>query len=286
MTFLEILEEYNVDTAPEGHRHAHAGWVQFDCPFCGEESEKYHMGYSLTSKHINCWKCGYHRVIDTLMALTGQPFQKVKEWFGELKPEEFVAPTRGKLVLPKGIGPLAHAHKNYLRGRGFRPNKLARLWGLQGIGIAPKLQWRIFIPIHHQGEVVSWTTRKIRDSGLRYHAAKPEEEAVSAKSLLYGEDYCRHSIIVVEGHPDVWAIGPGAAATGGTGFTQAQVLRISKYPTRVICFDSEEKAQQIARELCDSLAIYPGTTYNVTLTGKDASRSPKAEIQRLREMFL
>lgn len=187
--------------------------------------------------------------------------------------------------MPKTV-PLLPIHKEYLEKRGFNSAELKRLWRLKSIGLASKLAWRIFIPIHFNNETVSWTTRKIGDNGARYISAKSTEEIVSAKTLLYGEDYIQQSLIVCEGPTDAWRIGPGAVATMGISYTKEQVSRISKYPQRVICFDSELEAQKRARKLCNDLESFPGKTLNVVLDSKDPGSASYEEIQELRAKFL
>ena len=291
MIFTEILDQHNIPYATEGHRHCRPGWVQIDCPFCGPGSGHMHMGYNINAYYTNCWKCGSHRIEETLSALLNIPWQKSKTLLKEIT-GPYTVPTerpRGTLVYPKGVDHLQYGHKQYLRQRGFNPTELWVLWKLQGIGIATKLIWRIFIPIYFRGEVVSWTTRSIQkhDDTIRYISAKPEEESMPARNLLFGEDYARHAIIICEGPFDVFRIGPGAVATLGTMYSNAQVQRMSKYPCRVVCFDSESEAQKRARKLADTLAGFPGETHVVTLeSAKDAGAASVEEIQELRKRFL
>ena len=116
-----------------------------------------------------------------------------------------------------------------------------------------------------------------------------DQEAVNHKTLIYGADFCRHAIVVVEGPLDTWAIGPGAGALCGTGFTRAQVLAISRFPVRAICFDALPDAQKTARELCNLLRVLPGETYNVVLDSKDpgeALTTNPRELRQLRKHFL
>jgi DNA primase len=193
----------------------------------------------------------------------------------------------GKLKIPPGVGLLAKAHRKYLQGRGFDPDRIARLWGVQGIGIAARYSWSLFIPIQYRGETVSWTTRSIGDKGKRYSNAPVAEEAIPAKELLYGNDLARQCIIIVEGPADAWAIGPGAVATMGLNYTPAQLNKMIKYPVRVVCFDSETQAQWRANRLADELARYSGETHRVKLeTGKDAAEADSDEIAELRKRFL
>ena len=288
MEMKTILIEAGVRVVEEGDHHCRPDWVQMECPFCGRGSGKLHLGYSLLNRYFNCYKCGFHPSVSTLAELTGWEMRDAYKAFqGVEKPHVASAKkiAGGKLVLPYGLGPLRSPHRKYLRARQFDLNYLADVWQVQGISHAPVLAWRVFIPIVHSGEVVSWTTRSVRDTGPRYMAAKPEQEKIHARELLYGEDYCVNSIVVHEGPTDVWATGPGAVALMGMSWTKAQLLRMAKYSLRVVCFDSTPDAQRRARKLCDQLEVFPGTTTRVELeSGKDSASSSQREVQTLRSM--
>lgn len=290
MKFEDILQEFNIPTAPEGHHHSRLWWVQIDCPFCGKDSKKYHLGYSLEGNFCTCWRCGFHSLIDTLIELTGLSFSKCKKILGSLETTEvrIKEKPKGKLIIPKGVGELRRPHLRYLCERGFNPSEIEKLWKVQGIYIAARLSWRIFIPIFYRGKMVSWTTRSISDSGkvTRYISASLKEESMPHKSLLYGEDYVRQSIIITEGPFDVWRIGPGAVATLGVGYSDDQAFRMTSYPKRAICFDSDKEAQKRARKLCNDLSAFPGETCNIILSGKDAAETNEKEIEELRRRFL
>lgn len=288
MKIESLLRSYKVPFIAEGDHHCRTGWIQLHCPDCPNKgADKWHLGYSLAGGYMNCWKCGPKRTLNVLQQLTNERWDVLKKLLGDVDSEVPKTKPKGTLKLPDGVGKLLPAHKFYLRNvRGFDVSNLKRLWGIKGIGIAPKLAWRVFIPITLRGQTVSWTTRSINDKGLRYWSAGEQEESIPHKTLLYGEDYARHSIIIVEGPLDVWAIGPGAVATCGTGFSREQIKRMIAYPIRVVCFDKDATAQQRAERLCDQLMAFPGDTYNVTLTGKDAASSPKTEVRKLRKRFL
>lgn len=287
MDLSDILERYNVDVAGADHRHARPGWLQVDCPFCGEGSGKYHLGFNLAHAYANCWQCGSHPLLKTLAELTGERYDVLKGLTGKLDrfrlAEGDEAKPRGKLVLPERVGPMMRCHRDYLAGRGFDPDELERLWELQGIGIAERLQWRIFIPIRWRGKVVSWTTRAIGDRiSLRYVAAAPDEESISAKTILYGADYVRHAVLVTEGPTGPWRFGPGTVATLGLGHTSMQANRIARWPFRFICFDNEPEAQKRARKLADDLSVMPGETHVVYLDSPDPGSATDKEVRQIR----
>lgn len=288
MQFTDLLDQHGVDWISEGDRHCRAGWVQMQCPFCGKGSHKYHLGYNIAERYANCYQCGYHRLTETVMALTGLSFPDVKNVLSGVgvRVESKPRPTNtGKLVIPKHVGPMQKQHRKYLRDvRGMDPDVIERVWAVQGIGIAPRLCWRLFIPIQLDGEVVSWTTRSIaQDAKVRYMSASESQEAVPHKSILYGEQFVENVICVVEGPLDAWKIGPGCVATCGTGYSRSQVRRISQYPIRALCFDNEPAAQQRARALADDLSVFPGETMVVTLDSKDAAEASESELRKLRK---
>jgi len=291
MTIQDILEAHGVPFAGPGHKHGRLGWVQVDCPYCGNETGKFHLGISLSSGASSCWHCGKHNTAIVLAMLTGKNSLAMRKAVDDAA--LVAAPTRhtGRLVLPTGRGPLLGGHCTYLARRGYYAGSVAALWGVQGIGQASgqwrHLRWRLFIPVHHYGEVVSWTTRTINPKEKqRYISASGEQEAIPHKSILYGADYARHAIIIHEGPLDVWATGPGAVATCGTAYTDAQVLAMRGYPVRVVCFDSSADAQARGKELAATLAAYPGHTYNVKLeTGEDAADANPEELAELRKFL-
>jgi hypothetical protein len=184
-------------------------------------------------------------------------------------------------------GPLLAAHRAYLEDvRGFDSVELEKLWDIQGIGIAVRLQWRIYIPIALDNQKVSWTTRAITDKEgtQRYVSASAAEEAVNHRDIVYGIDYCLHSVVICEGPFDAWAVGPGGVCLFGIDFSSAQVRRLVRVPHRFVCFDSAPDAQRKALELCNQLCMFPGQTSNILLNAKDPAKASQKELQTLRRV--
>jgi len=289
MNITDLLDENEIPYKQVGEdSHARLGWLQVACPFCGEGSNKYHLGINIEHHYANCWKCGSHGLIGALALLTGLPtfdIQKTLSSFLCGKAPERIQ-HRGSLKIPVGLEPLSPVHRAYLSRRGLDAKLTASQWDLSGIRIHARLPWRIFIPIIHHDKVVSWTTRSIGNNPRRrYISARPEEEIIPHKQLLYGEDYARHSVVVVEGPADAWRIGPGAVATLGLSYTQRQVRAIAKYPLRGICFDREPDARRRGERLCEELSAYPGTTHLIELDSDDPGEATDAEICRIRTEF-
>lgn len=287
MNYTDLIKHLEIRGLESGHHHCRPGWIQFDCPDCGPGSRKYHLGLQKSSGYFNCWVCGRKPLLQTLCSLSGWASRDVIPLLKDILPSRPVrTAVSGVYKPPRGVFPLAAAHRKYLAGRGFDPDEIAALWGVQGIGIASNLSWRLFLPIVYRYETVSWTTRTIGENTTRYISAKPEEERISHKHLLYGIDMCAHAVIIVEGPTDAWRIGPGAAATLGLAYTPEQMELMRSFPVRVVCFDNSSDAQRRARRLSDVLSLFPGETYQANLSGKDPDTSPAEEIQELRKRFL
>ncbi len=287
MQFQEVLSGLGVPYLSSGAGgHTREGWINFACPFCGGGKHRDSMGYNLSAGFLNCYRCGGHNAVETVAELGQISFKEAKKLLeGVESNRSLVIPDkRGKLVLPKGIREMQKAHRKYLRRRGFDPDEIAKLWGVQGIGHASRLKWRLFIPIELDGETVSWTTRAISDeASLRYISASAEEEKVNHKTVLYGEQYARrHSCCILEGPFDVWRGGPGYLGTCGTGYSRAQVARMAKYLRRGIWFDNEPEAQRRARELADMLSPFPGETFVINSDSKDPDSASDKEWRQVR----
>ncbi len=242
------------------------------------------MGFSLAAKFFACWRCGSsHQVKATLFKLKIAP-ELVRAFVKEVGVRDWKERVREGLKEPGGRTELLSAHRRYLKGRGFNPDEITRIWGVEGIGIAARLSWRIYIPVAEDGVRMSWTTRAIGDKvSQRYVSASASEEAVSIKHLVYGLDLCFHSVVIVEGPADAWAIGPGAGALFGTAFTNHQVARLARVPYRYVVFDHSVEAQVRARSLCCSLSAFPGSTELIEIDADDPGSASKREIALLRK---
>jgi hypothetical protein len=284
MSLLGLLNEYGIEYHEHG-KNIGTGWYGFACPFHNDPS--HHLGYNIGGNYFSCWNCGPIRAYD-LLKEWGIPYEEYKIAFGTGSVEKrHRRHTKGKLKYPEGYKPtLETVHKTYLKSRGFNPEKLIKIWKIGSIGLASRLAWRLFIPVYFQGEVVSWTTRSLSNEGARYINARPEEENLPIRSVLYGLDHVRHSALVVEGPTGVWKIGPGTICTFGITYTNAQLHKISKIPFRAIAFDPEPDAQRRAKRLADSLSVFPGTTKVVELDSNDPGSLKPKDVQLLREEFI
>lgn len=290
-TLTETFERTGVVFKRHGeHHHSGKGWISIDCPRCSPGWNKFRLGFELSTGRSRCWLCGTVDGVQIVSDLCGISLRDSATLLRQSPDAKYTTRTehKGRLVLPQA-GELLPAHRNYLKSRGFDPDEISQVWGVKGIGLSNKLQWRLLIPIHdRRGTIVSWTTRSIgKENSLRYISASSEEESVPHKEILYGAHLAKQSIVIVEGPLDAWSIGPGGVATLGVGYTQEQLWEMVKFSARYVCFDSQEDAQIRAEELCRELSAFPGAVENIVLeTGKDPAEADKAEIRELRQKFL
>ena len=289
MDIEEVLTSLRIPFANSNHHHVRSGWIGIDCPRCSPGWQKYRLGINRSNGKSSCWTCGVSNAPKMMALTSGQPLSAVLSLWHQIRFNYRTAKKEAvdrHLEIPKGVGPMQEAHRAYLLDRKFDPDAIENLWGVQGIGIAVKLAWRLFIPIHDaEGMMVAWTTRSLNpNADLRYITAKEEQSEVDVKSLLYGEHLVQDSMIVNEGPIDAWAWGPGGVSTLGVAYSAVQVARIAKYPLRCVCFDSTADAQKRAAHLCRQLAAFPGETHNILLeSAKDAAAADPEETAEVRK---
>jgi hypothetical protein len=253
---------------------------------CWQCSGDFNLGINLNSLKSTCWRCGPKSKVWTFVAITGLSKSEVIDKLDLIESIEDRKRHAGKLTMPSGLIDLTDAHLEYLEGRRFDAKEIVREWKVMATGQISEIPWHIVIPVHYRREVVSWTARRIRDKGRRYFTAPDEKSAVSIKDTLYGADKANNVCVVHEGPTDVWRTGPGAVCTYGIAWTTAQLLLLSRFAKRVVCFDSEPEAQHRARKLCAALRLYDGETLNVVLDAPDAGSASDHEIQLLRRELL
>ncbi len=279
-----LLADYRIPFATEGNAHCTQGWVNIHCPFC-HGSQDYHLGIHEDGLGAHCWRCGAHSVKETLSKVLGLPEQEVTKVLQKYnvkiqqrrtqEPKVSIYPIK----YPEPNSLLTKPYKDYLAQRGFDPEQLIQQWDLRQTGPSSYLDnisysYRILIPVKWNGEMVSFQARDVTGkSNRKYMACPKRREKVHHKDILYGkQEYWQkgRGTIVVEGVPDVWRLGPYAAATFGMEFKMEQVLKLAKVPGRLfIVFDSEPQAQKQARELAVKLKALGKEAYIEKVDTKD-----------------
>jgi len=294
MDFLDFLEEHAIPTKSHGeHHHATPNRIQLNCPLCDDGSQSYRMGYHLIEKYLSCWVCGYVKTYDAVVAFTGNKklaYDIDKE--GRKNSGIFssavglnIHTDKKEVTLPELCG-LKPVHLKKLEERRIQSNSI-NFWKLSGTGHNARCPWSIFIPIYFQGKLVSWCARKLKEYGPRYIMATDDESIIAPSNLIFGEDWIRHTAFIVEGPLDAMIIGKGAACTFGTGVSDHQVMRLSRFPRRVVCFDNEHEAQKRAENLCRRLSAFGGETIRIQLeSGKDPGDASEEELGQIRGTYL
>lgn len=260
------------------------------CPVCG--TDHLWLGYNTEKDFFHCYNHGHATKYELFRAWF--PHRDIRELFdlldvvfdeAEVEKEE----EKGTFDPPRPVLPLLgfKRHCAYIRGRGLDPERMSSLWGWGAIpadGERP-YQDRLYFPVFNKdGLPVSWQTRTIlQNEPNRYLTAPKRREAEPIKTLLYGEHLANpfKTLIVCEGVFDAAAIGPNAVATLGKSLTQAQRVRIARYPRVIICFDSEPETQEQAKELAQHLSGLCGQCRNIELDAPDPATAPKSEIDCL-----
>lgn len=267
--FERLGREAGFPTLPSGHHHCSKDHIQTHCPFCAAGISGWHLGYNTVTGGFSCWRCGSLRRWDVFAALLHvRPAQVM----GRIRPYILASPLRsrrehrsaGSLIQPPGLGTLHHAHKQYLRGRGFDPVQLARDWQVQGTRWrSGEWNWRVVYPVFAaSGKIVAYQGRAIADDAIpRYKMSDEDEIACDPRTLLYGI-HCvpGDSVVIVEGAFDVWRIGPGAIATFGIAWKQEQATQLRRFRRRYVLFDPELEAQLQAERLARYLSQFEGQT--------------------------
>lgn len=292
--FLKLAADHRLPIMAEGHRHCRPGWVQLCCPHCGDAD--FHLGFALSSGALHCYRCpgdGLHRFDETLAKLLGASLQQAHHIMGQYRGVSRVnghveqAPSRVDRVHLPPCEPLGLWHREYLEGRGFHPDTLDACWNLRGTGPVGAWKFRIIIPIEQNRQLVAWQGRDITGrSPTRYKSSTDAESVMPIKDCLYGEDLvpAGHTVIVVEGVPGVWCIGPGAVCTFGVSFTTRQVLRLTRWRRRFILFDPDEAGRAGASALAAALAAFDGETTVLEIPSGDPGELAAGDVGELRRM--
>lgn len=260
-----FFEDNGIAYYTSGWKFCRSGWLQIECPFCSG-NEGPHLGFNEAQGYFNCWRCGWHSIIEVVKEVTNIPGGEIKnllkrynvfliqDWTEDDEQERW----RPKSIeLPQGSRKLKAVHKSYLKSRGYDPKKLAKMWDLKGtLSVAKRgYQFRIIAPIYFAGKLVTYQGRAIGGKNtLRWKACPEAEQARDIKECLYGLwQAIGNKCVVVEGAPDVWRLGPGAVATLGIDYSRKQLQLLSQFDEVYFLFDKEYQAQKRADKMAHEL---------------------------------
>ena len=300
---IEFLEENHIPYKTSGAQVT-KGWVNIQCPFCGDHN--HHLGFSTKLNIFNCWRCGPKNSVQVISRLTDCSLSSARElvekyfisqsfsYFAD--DDQPVSNRRLVITLPQGSKPLTKVHKNYLKFRNLDPDFVEKRFDLKGTMSAKEYAYRIIIPIYFQNKLVSFHSRDITgENPLKALACKRDKEVIHHKHLLYNYDQCgKNYVVVVEAPLDVMSlvsVGIPAVATFGIKFTEFQVKLLRNFQKVFIFFDShinelgieeEKTASQMAEKLADTLSIFVDA-YVISEMGKDPNECSTQELKKLKK---
>lgn len=299
MSIVDLYIDYNIETAPDGHKHYREGWINIECPHCAG-SQGYHLGFNIYGGYFYCWRCGAHNIEKTLSKLLSIDYNPAVATIieynlhrkgGDLRKDVdgSIRIGKKKFKLPSGVGKMGTPHRNYLRKRGFDPGYIEQNWGVLGTSPMSRLndipyRFRILIPFYWGNQIVSFQCRDYTDKQeLKYMACPMEREILHHKHILYGEQKMWGDVgICVEGVLDVWRLESSSFAVLGVGYTKEQVRLISQLFKKIfILFDPEPQAQQQAKKLQQELLFRGVETYVYTDLPSDPADLSQDDVDHL-----
>jgi len=293
--FSKLLLDYKMPIL-ENTKNTSEGWVNIKCPFCPDSSN--HLGWCVEGQYFNCWHCGHHSIVKTIMVLLDVNYGDTKDIlrkyttgsdYNILKYKKKISNEVKKVIFPKEIGPLHKQHRKYLADRDFDSYYLEKKYDLKGTNHLGNYKFRIIAPIYYNGKIISFQGRDITNKQkLRYKACKNNFEVMPHKHVLYNIDNClSNRVIVVEGITDVWRIGDNSICTFGIGYTIEQLnLIYNRFNHVFILYDSEEGAQDKATDLARDLDILNVKTEIITLGSGDPAQLSNEDVILLKNDLL
>lgn len=258
----QFLSDHHIDYTTTG-KHARAGWVQIRCPVCSG-NPGWHGGINIEHGFFNCWRHGSTWLPKIVSILLDIPISEAKRVIYKYStPEGRRAYRKPQHIRPDrlktpDLQPLTPVHARYLeQERGFDPEQLKRLWGIQSTGLHGYYKHRIFIPVLFEWGVVSYQC--MSPTGFPpYLGCKEVEEIIPHKHLLYGFDYAveKRKCVVVEGVTDVWRLGPGAVATFGEKWTKEQLTLLCNNFERVTVMLDSDVPRDRKKKLADNILAH------------------------------
>jgi DNA primase len=287
-----VLNDLGVPYWDVGKNVSH-GWVTISCPFCGDRSN--HGGFSPNGKGYSCFKCGPHRIKETLLhygpnetvrALLKQHSNALNtdHYNYNVTKERSAQVTWPHVTFEKDI---PSVFSQYLHKRGYITSQIEQLYGVKACYITGDFKYRLVIPVVEKGRIVTYVGRDITEkSKLKYKNLKEELSVKPAKECVYNIDAVGDTAIVAEGIFDVWRLKYNAVAMLGLVFTRKQVRMLAeKLKKAFICFDNEPVAKESAMALGEELSMAGVDVYVVLIDKKDPDCLSESEAEELRKII-
>lgn len=288
---IKFLDSEGIEYKEKG-KNVTRGWVNIQCPFCGDPSN--HCGINLNSKLFHCWKCeekgNIIKLAETLLDIS---FPEAKRRVGAFSDETFAVsdpeerPRANRLILPGED--LQKCHRDYLTGRQFDPDFLIKKYNLKGVYNIGEYRFRIIVPVFVNHRPVSFVAMDILRNDPdrpKYLNCPPEKSVIPNNSCLYNADTVKDTAVILEGITDVWRMGDGFVSSFRKDMTPEQIqFLIHKKPKRVFVmydYDAIKQSISLAQRLS---GIFPHVEV-LSLDEGDPAELEMEEVMKLRyEIF-
>ena len=290
-----VLGGYVTDptTGHESLDVRHPGeYYAVSCPFCSDTRHRLYVnhlwGVRDARGYRNLWLavCYNEKCLQTHPERRQELMDMITATDGELsevkiKPGKVIDPDTIEIAWPGPVTridklPAGHKGREYVRSRGFDPDRIGRYYGV--CYCHDSAYWlardRLIIPIYQDRVLRGWQARYIGEMNWKAKDAPPKywtAPGTPRRMLIYNLDRARQydTGVIVEGPTDVWAFGPMAVCTLGATMTQVQRAMFHaafKNKKAVLLYDPDRKQDdsvaKVARALEEAL---PGSFAQVWL---------------------
>lgn len=285
-----LLDDYNIEYHTRD-KNCSPDFINVCCPFCHDTS--WHLGIYITGEYSNCWKCGNHPIKDTLIKILGFNWGEINDLIYEYGDYKILLDNLNKrkneikeIELP-GRGELTISCIDYLEKRNFSSVYVKRKYNIYDGWYVGDWKYRIVIPVYFKNKIVTFQTRDYTDEQeLKYKNLNVEKSIIPIKNILYNLDNCKNnSIGVVEGVFDCWRLGDNFCCSFGTNLTDFQIKLLSQYKNIYFIFDSEELAQEKAKQHAKKLASIGCNVevINLELDNRDPAELTAKEVRKIKQ---
>lgn len=208
------------------------GWMGLqNCPLCGDK--RFHFGVYKKTGSFNCWVCGERGNLIKLIELLEEvsyveATNRIKEFSLSdeqqntlldtitnifKKQEDIKVSVKKNFELPKTISLQEAMNRyvyvfNYLKGRGFNKEDIAKWDKDIGYCAAGEYAMRLVFPLKIDGKVVSFTSRAVLPTEKKSKNCPKAKALISSKDCLFNYDKIKENqeIAIVEGVFDVLTV--------------------------------------------------------------------------------
>lgn len=230
------------------------------CPFCDDSSS--HLGINLDKQVFSCLKCKTSGSLYKLVFKLEKNPDKTKQIFKEYpNKRSFFDKQRASdipILSEFSKTPTQKAY-NYLKNRNFNPDYIIEKYSLLFPDFTSAYRNRIVIPFFENNQTVTFTSRDIGYSEVRYKSLSSEKSIKTPKETLYNIDSVNsNKVLIVEGVFDVWRIGDNCLSVSGSSITDDHIKQLIQKRIRYVflCYDNEYEAQTRAENDAMKLSAF------------------------------